>query len=171
MAETWWQAMRVLNLQPGADESVMDVFNAVGSGQVIRMYRIAVHFSHTSGTGVNASFSIYRTTRADGGGVVQPIGQRVADAAWPAGVSCGIRRGTSPTDLFRSITHPQSLVSLNQDRPQASMEAVPELFLAPETGPVEPLVARPGEGIELRTGSVAHTFLGTIIMDFTTASS
>jgi len=100
MADTWRSVG--LGVTFGNLKSMLDVFNATGSGRILRVYR-AYQFNNglSAVTGVLTTMRLYRSIASSGGTVITPVAHDSTNAALPAQVTSGFGRTVTDSDLFR----------------------------------------------------------------------
>lgn len=157
--------------------SLLKVFNASGSGKVLRIYRIWVLNNQTAAiTGVLPSVQIVRITAASGGTTVTPMKHDPNSAALPAQITAA----HSDTSISVDATFRRFLWS--SDEPAVSTMTIDEwetivpINLVWDSGyndsTVEPITIRETYGISVYNPGIASA-AGTadIIIEFTAADS
>ncbi len=84
-------------------KSMLDIFNASGSGRVLRIRRV-YQFNNVpiAVTGVLTTMRLVRTSGpATGGSTITPVAHNTVSAALPAQVTAGTDRTNTDVDLFR----------------------------------------------------------------------
>ena len=104
MADTWRAVGNQIAF--GNLKSMLDIFNATGSGRVLRVYR-CYHWNSVPAlvAGVLTTMQLRRTITGSSGGVaVTPVKHATTNAALHANVTAGTGRTTTDSDLFRQYT-------------------------------------------------------------------
>lgn len=94
---TYWRAFAA-----GAqNQRTIDIFNAAGSGVVVKLRKLFVHHNQAVVTGVPHLFdAIHTTAVGTGGTVIAGRKQKTADAAIPAQVTCRFNATGGATESF-----------------------------------------------------------------------
>jgi hypothetical protein len=102
MADTWRSTAQAVTFASG--KSMLDVFNASGSGRILRARR-AYQFNNGLGavTGVLTNMRIYRSTSGSGGSGVTPVAHDTTNTALHANITSGTGRTSGDGDLFRQF--------------------------------------------------------------------
>lgn len=162
-------------------KSMLSLFNAAGSGRVIRITRIwAYTFNTAAVTGILQSLEIRRITAVSSGGtpVTQvPVKCDTNSEAIPAQITFVSGNTTvTSTDVFRTVLFSSEEPATNTAMTGDEFFAKPQLNCIFDSGygeaAVEPLTCREGTGIAIicpaTTGAVSNC---DIIMEFTMAAS
>lgn len=149
-----------------ASKNMIALFNASGSGKIIRLYRVWVTTNQISGvTGGVALLGVHRfTTVGTGGTTVSFLKHDTNSAAVPAQITCvhGPTAITS-TGLFRQISFPTDEIAVSGAtwEEMMSFHVFGKIWDAGyEDTTIEPLVCREGEGIVLQTPATG-TYVGS----------
>ena len=138
-----------------ANKSMISVFNASGSGQIIRLYRAWILNNQTAAvTGVLTNIELRRITSGSGGSASTPQKHDSTSASFPAQIVAGSGLTVTTTDLFRRIVW-------STDEPVANATASIDEFqcIVPfncvwdvgyNDANVEPIVCREGEGVSIQ---------------------
>lgn len=178
MAATWRAVATGVTWSTSA-KCMLKVFNASGSGVVLRVYRVWVLNNQTAAvTGVIPVMSLLRTsTVGTGGTVVTPVAHDTNSTALPAQVTSSygdtsigttdatFRRATFSSDEpavgTMSIDEVESLVPLNVFWDSGYSDS-----------DVEPIVLREGFGVMVHTAGIASAAGNVdVVIEFTRAAS
>lgn len=166
MAATYTITAR--NVAFAASKSMLSVFNGVGSGKVIRVYRIwALNNQLTAVTGVLTNLEIRRITASSGGTDLSSLVAKhdSTSAALPAEVVVATNATVTKTTLFRRVLWSTDEPTANTAVTMDELETVVPLACIWAMGYGDPLT----EPITLREGygvSVINTGGSTGTADF-----
>lgn len=153
-----------------ASKNMLALFNASGSGKIIRLYRIWILTQQTGAvTGGTALLGIHRFTAVGTGGTTVAFLKHDTNSAnVPAQITCvhGPTVITS-TGLFRQIAFPTDEIVVS-GATWEEIASLNEMGLIWDSGyydtTTEPLVCREGEGIVLQTPA-GGTYVGSATMN------
>jgi hypothetical protein len=137
-----------------SNKSLLTLFNGVGSGRILRVYRVTpLNYQTAAITGVLTGLELRRVTASSGGSAVTPIKHDTASANLPAQVLCTSGPTDTVTDMFR-----RALWSADEPSVSAAtsdeLECLPELAKLWDAGygdtNIEPITLREGQGLSLR---------------------
>lgn len=143
-----------------ANQRTIDIFNATGSGVVLKIKKLFLFHDGSTITGVIHRFEVRRSTAVGTGGtVIAPTKADSANAALPAGVTCrtSATGGATTSDLlFNICTSPE------ESLPAASLHC--GLNWMPEGENIQELILRENEGmvvtqITSNTAGIWHALL------------
>jgi hypothetical protein len=161
-AETWDALADAV--VPAANKHHISVFNAAGSGRVVRIKKLfAVNLQTAAATGVVLRFNAMRITAASAGTTITPVAHDTANAALPAGVT--VRTNGTVTEssvYFPWVTTSEEetpVAALSKSLFQQSINIIPE---GPE---VQEYVLREGFGFSVKqiTSSAVGSFAWFIV--------
>lgn len=172
MAETHTAAF--LAVAFANNKSMAAIFNGVGSGRILRVYRVWVLNNQTAAvTGVLTTFSLRRSTAQSSGTAVTPVKHDTASANLPAQVLVATNATvTSATaDTLRNFVW-------SNDEPAVSsgtsdeFECVVPLNCIWDSDPssssnVEPITLREGFGLDVRHSGSSAVGVCDIFIEFT----
>lgn len=172
MTATWVLIGRDIAWSASA-KYMLSIFNGVGSGKIVRVYRIWVlNNQSVAVTGVFPVYDIRRITAQSGVTAVAPVPYDTASTAIPAQITCGTVGTITMTDVFRrfvfSSDEPRTNAALSQDE----IEAIPALSLIWDAGygdsNVESIVCREGYGVVIYCAGIASAAgIVDILIEFT----
>lgn len=152
------------------------LFNGVGSGRVLRLYRVWILNNQTAAvTGVLTTLGLRRTSAQSGGTVITPTKHDSASSNLPAQVLAA----TGATVTNTSAVEYRRFMWSN-DEPAAATGSSDELEcfvplnnIWDSTGDanVEPITLREGEGVTLHHSGTTAVGLCDIFFEFTDAAS
>jgi hypothetical protein len=128
-----------------ANEVLIDLFNATGSGIVIKIRKLFVHHNQSVVTGVPFLYDVIKTSAVGTGGTVitgRPVDS--ANAAIPAQVTC---RHAATGGATTNFTLFGFAVDTEETRPGTSIAAM--INWMPEGEDVQEVVLREGEGLKV----------------------
>lgn len=141
--------------------SMLALFNGVGSGKVLRVYRVWVTNTNqdVAITGARALIGLNRITAATASNwTVPPIPYNTAAAAVPAQVTSGAKFTVTTTDLFRRMawsTEEPVLTSALVESQQLKKELMTLWDVGFADANVEPIVCREGFGVSVQ--NIGHS--------------
>lgn len=171
MAETYRAASGGIAYGNGKD--MLNVFNATGSGEIVRVYR-AYHFNNGTGavTGVLTTMQIRRITAASAGSAVTPVKHDTNSTNLPAQVTAGTGQTVTGGDIFRRYVW-------SNDEPAVSGGTLDEWELLVPFAEVwaagygdtniEPIVCRADEGFEVFHSGTSAVGTADMEIEFTSA--
>lgn len=144
------------------DKCCLGIFNGVGSGKIIRLYRATILNNQTAAvTGIANLFSLQRFTTGSGGTAVVPVKHDTAASSLPAQIITSTNMNYTTEQTLRRF-------AWSSDEPIASdastideFQTVPSLNIVWDCGysyvneAIEPLVLREGYGAGLVLTSAA----------------
>ena len=144
-----------------ANQRLQDLFNASGSGKIIKVKKLFVQCSGAAITGVNHQFDVFRTSAVGTGGTALTIAKAdTTNANLPAGITARKRAtgGATEGPLLFSIS-----VDPEETRPGAALMAM--INWVPESDNIQDIILREGEGILVKqiTANTA-AFWGCLIV-------
>jgi len=149
-----------------ANKSHIAIFNAVGSGKVIKCKKLFVINITAAVTGIIVRFDINRATAASAGTTITPVSFDTINAALPAGIT--VRTGGTITD--GSLLFPFMGLSEEETATQALTKASFHQFMniLMEGNEIQELTLREGEGMTVKqitsstVGSVGWILVFTV---------
>lgn len=160
----------------GNNKSMLGIFNGVGSGRIVRVYRVWVLNNQTAGvTGVLTTWTMRRTTAQSGGTAITPTKHDTTSETAPA--QCLF--ATGPTATLSSDVALRAWMWSN-DEPAVSSATSDEFeTLVPlncvwdSTGDanIEPLVLREGQGVSIHHAGSSAVGLCDVFVEYTLAAS
>ena len=149
-----------------ANKSHIAIFNAVGSGKVIKCKKLFVINITAAVTGIVVRFDINRATAASAGTTITPVSFDTINAALPAGIT--VRTGGTITD--GSLLFPFMGLSEEETAVQALSKATFHQFMniLMEGNEIQELTLREGEGMTVKqitsstVGSVGWILVFTV---------
>jgi hypothetical protein len=174
MAATW-RAVTILPTYAATAKSLLKVFNATGSGVVLRVYRVWLLNSQIAAVaGVLAPVSLVRISTVGSGGIaVTPVKHDTSSTALPAQVTAAYGDTTPGTvdATFRrvQVSTDEQLVGTLTSNQLEGFHPINRLW---DSGygdsNVEPIVLREGFGISVYTPGVASAAgIADVIIEFT----
>lgn len=128
-----------------ANQRTLDIFNATGSGLVVRLKKLFLFHDQTAITGVGHRFELRRTTSVGTGGTsITAVKADSTDAALHANVTAraSATGGAATSDLlFNITTNPEETL------PAASMHS--GVNWVPEGDGIKPIIINENEGVVL----------------------
>jgi GrpB-like predicted nucleotidyltransferase (UPF0157 family) len=174
MAQTYSAA--AIGVAFGNNKSMLAVFNGVGSGRIIRVYRVWVLNNQTAGvTGVLTTWELKRSSAQSAGTAITPTKHDTASESMPAQVAVatgGTVTQTGDVALRRWMW--------SNDEPAASSASSDELeCLVPlncvwdSTGDsnIEPITLREGQGLDVRHSGSTAVGIVDVFVEFTLAAT
>jgi hypothetical protein len=173
MAATW--TVTVQGTAFASNKSLLSLFNGVGSGRVLRVYRVWA-LNHQTGavTGVMTALELRRITSSSGGTAQTPVKHDTNSSALPAQVTSATGPTDVASDLFRRVLW-------SGDEPAVGTGTNDELECLPANGllwdagygdtNVEPIVLREGQGLSLRQPGANAIGVIDVMFEFTDAAS
>lgn len=159
-----------------SNESMLGLFNGVGSGRIIRVYRVWVLNNQTAGvTGVLTTWTMRRSSAQTGGTAITPTKHDSNSETAPAQVVAA----TGGTVTLTGDVALRAWVWSN-DEPAASTASSDEFeCLIPlncvwdSTGDanIEPLVLREGQGVSIHHSGSSAVGLADVFLEYTLAAS
>jgi hypothetical protein len=160
----------------GNNKSMLGIFNGVGSGRIVRVYRVWVLNNQTAGvTGVLTTWTMRRSSAQTGGTAITPTKHDTASETAPA--QCLF--ATGPTATLTADVALRAWVWSN-DEPAVSSATSDEFeTLVPlncvwdSTGDanIEPLVLREGQGVSIHHAGSSAVGLCDVFVEYTLAAS
>ena len=128
---------------------LMDLFNASGSGKVVKIFQIEAYQRNTASvTGVSICLEAFRTTDVGTGGSVRTADKMdTADPNIPAEITCR----TSPTGGATPTGAPIAVGNIYTEEGANNQSQLP-MYENPGTGVRTRLTLREGEGIRIVSG-------------------
>lgn len=173
MAATWRSvATNVLFAQ---NKTMLSVFNAVGSGVVLRPYRMWILNNQTTAVvGVLTNLDIRKITSTSGGTDNPPVAHDLNSSALPAQVTSATNSTVTPTDYYRRVIWSTDEPLGNATMTIDEFETFPTLCCVWSMGyaysALEPITLREGEGVAIiNSGAVVGA--ADFIIEFTRAAS
>jgi hypothetical protein len=174
MAQTYTLSATAVTL--AANKSLLAVFNASGSGRIVRVYRIWIlNNQFISIAGVIGFLEIRRITAASGGQTFTPNKHVSSSESFPAQVTTGTGMTVTTSDLFgRVLWVSDEAVASATTTDKDAMQLISPLNVVWDTGyndsNIEPIVCREGQGVSLQniTSTVGQA---DVFMEVTLASS
>lgn len=173
MAQTY--TLGTTGVSFAANKSMIALFNGVGSGRIIRVYRIwALNNQVLAVTGVLTRLELRRITAASGGNVTTPIKHDSTSEALPAQIISGSAMTVTVESLFRAAVWSTDEPSANATASIDEFECIPAISTLWDAGyadtNVQPITLREGYGLSLQNiGSTVG--IGDFFFEFTLASS
>lgn len=139
-----------------ANRSLLAVFNASGSGRVVRVYRVWIlNNQFISIAGVIGFLELRRITAASGGQTFPPKKHVSSSENFPAQVTTGTGMAVTTSDLFlRRLWISDEAVASASATDVDAMELKYPLNIIWDTGyndtNIEPIVCREGQGLSLQ---------------------
>ncbi len=173
MAET--HTLTVQGTAFASNKSLLTLFNGVGSGRVLRVFRVWA-LNHQTGavTGVMTALELRRITANSGGTTQTPVKHDTNSAALAAQILCTTGGTDTVTDLFRRVLW-------SGDEPAVGTGTNDEWECLPENGKlwdagygdtnVEPIVLREGQGLALRQPGANTIGVIDVMFEFTNAAA
>jgi hypothetical protein len=127
------------------NEVLIDIFNASGSGKILKIRKMFVHHNQATVVGVPFLYDVIKTTAVGTGGTTitgRPVDS--ANAAIPAQVTC---RHAATGGATTSFTYFGFAVDTEETRPGTSI--APMINWMPEGEDVQEIVLREGEGLKV----------------------
>jgi hypothetical protein len=135
---SWWRTFTV----GAASQRTLDIFNASGSGKIVKLRKLFLYHDGSVQTGVPHIFSLIRTsTVGTGGTVLTGAKQDSNDAAIPAQITARMNATGGATE---GVTVFGIVVDTEETRPATGI--APMINWMPEGDDVGDLVLREGEG-------------------------
>lgn len=158
-----------------SNKSLLSLFNGVGSGRVLRVYRVWALNNQTAGvTGVMTMLELRRITASTGGTAQTPVKHDTASSNLPAQVTAAAGPTDTVSDLFRRVLW-------SADEPAVGTGTNDELECLPANGllwdagyadtNVEPLVLREGQGLSLRQPGANVIGVVDVMIEFTDSAT
>lgn len=148
----------------GAGKNHLGVFNAAGSGKVVRIWRVeVVNHQAAAVTGLGASFLLCRTTTAGGGTAAALRKADLTEDNPPAQVT-----GTHTYTSQPAVTAGSELaeITISTEETSAQTPKVP-LFQADANAGVPPVVVREGGGVVVQQAALASAGAVSVFVWFT----
>ena len=142
-------------------KSMLALFNGVGSGQVLRVYRVWVQNSITAAAVAGALFTLElrRTSAGSGGSAVTPTKHDSTASAIAAQVVVSTGQTVTVTDLIRRVQWSTDETSSVANANVESLQIIPAISYMFDVGycetNVEPIVCREGFGVSVQFPSNA----------------
>ncbi len=158
-----------------ANKCLASIFNGVGSGAVLRVYRVFIYNNqHIAVTGVLTNIELRKLSASSGGTTIVPVKHDTASAALAAEIVTGTNQTITPTDVFRRIIWSTDEPSGNAAMTIDEFQTLHPLCCVWSQGyadtTMDPIVLREGEGFGvINTG--ASVGQCDIVIEFTTAAS
>lgn len=170
MAATWRATSQAVAY--ASAKSMLDVFNATGSANIIRVYRAYLFNNGTSAvTGVLTNMRCNRlTTSITGGSTVTPVKHDTNSAALDGATSAGTGRTVTRTDVFRQIlwSNDEPAVSGTTMDEWELLVPFAEIFVAGYgDSNVEPIVCRATFGFEIQQSGSSAVGSADLEIEFT----
>lgn len=156
----------------GSNKSMLGIFNGAGSGRVIRIYRVWCLNNQTAAvTGVLTTFALRRSSAQSAGTTIVPVKHDTASETHPAQILVATGATVTNTADLAMRTWVWS-----NDEPSASTGTSDEFeCLVPlncvwdSTGDanIEPIVLRPGEGIDVRHSGSSAVGVADVFIEYT----
>ena len=151
------------NTAGAQNQRTLDIFNASGSGVIVRIRKMFIQHDMSAVTGVGHKFDIIRTTAVGTGGTTITAGKAdTANAALPAQVTARFNATGGATEggvLFSASVDPE------ETRPSAGIMGM--INWIPEGPNIQEIVLREGEGLLLKqiTNSTVGVWAVTLVGD------
>lgn len=126
-----------------ANQRLMDLFNAAGSGKVVKVRKLFIQCNQAAITGVGHIFDIIRTTAVGTGGTA--LTGRACDSANPAIPAQITARRSATGGATESFVFFSAGADPEETRPGAAL--MPMINWIPESHTIQDIVLREGEGI------------------------
>lgn len=158
MTATW--SVLSKNTLFAQNKCMISVFNASGSGVVLRLYRAwMLNNQLTAVTGVLTNVEIRKLSSMSGGTTLTPAPRDTSSTALPAQVTAATNASVTPTDLYRRVIWSTDEPAANATVTMDEFELIPSLnciwVMGYRTTMVEPIVLREGQGFGIiNTGAV-----------------
>jgi hypothetical protein len=173
MAETF--TLLVQGTAFASNKSLLSLFNGVGSGRVLRVYRVWALNNQTIGViGVMTMIELRRITASSGGTAQTPIKHDTNNPNLPAQVTASTGPTDTVTDLFRRVLW-------SADEPAVGTGTNDELECLPANGllwdagyadaNVDPIVLREGQGLSLRQPGANTIGVVDVMFEFTNSAT
>lgn len=147
--DTWIASTQNTAHVAAARTTLVDLFNATGSGKILRVVGLYIIPTLTAVTGVGVTYETIRTSAVGTGGTtLTPVPYDSAQAALPAGVTARVKPTGGATTSITWLYHNGTSEETN---PYASLASVlNHIPLAGRLGPHQNgLVLREGQGIKV----------------------
>lgn len=145
------------------NKDMLSLFNPVGSGKVIRVYRIWVENNHSINvTGVNAVLKLHRITAASGGIIVTPKTYDSTNVSLGT-IVAGHGRTVTTTSLFRNynLSNDEVVALTGSCDEWQQFKHISELWNSSTRNTnIDPIVCREDEGISIYNST--NTTVSTI---------
>jgi hypothetical protein len=174
MAATY--TLAATGLAFATSKSMIGVFNGVGSGRIVRVYRVLMLNNGVAAiTGGLNTMELRRITTGSGGTPISPVKHDSTNESFPAQIICGTNMSITATDLFRRWIWSTDEASSNVTATIDEFETLVPFNYIWDVGygetSVEPLVLREGYGLSVQcTGSIL-TGSCDLFFEMTLASS
>lgn len=173
MAQTYTVAAQGISF--ALNKCMLGIFNGVGSGRIIRIYRVLLLNNQTVAvTGVLTTMELRRTTAGSGGTTLTPVKHDSTNETPPAQLAVATNQTVTTSDLFRRFIWSNDEAVANAAATLDELETLPSLNYIWDVGyddaNVEPIVLREGQGFAIvNTG---NTSVGNVdlFIEFTLAS-
>jgi hypothetical protein len=158
-----------------ANKSMLALYNGVGSGQVLRLYRIwLLNNQVVPVVGVLTHLELRRITAGTGGVAVTPTLHDTTGTALNGNVLCTTNMTVTPSSLFKRIVWSTDEPAGNAAMSIDEMECIPAFSCIWNVGyadtDTEPFTIREGSGITLSNiGAIVGTC--DVIFQFTVAAT
>lgn len=174
MAET--HSICAVGVTFASNKSMAALFNGVGSGRVLRVYRVWQLNNQTAGvTGVLTTMALRRISALSGGTALTAVKHDTASAALAAQITMatgGTATDTSDPDFMRWMwsNDEAAASSLTNDETE-TMPALAQIMDLTGDSNLEPIVLREGEGLHVK--HLGSTTVGNtdIVFEFTNSAS
>ena len=158
-----------------ANKVLLGFFNGVGSGRIVRLYRVWVLNNQTVAiAGALTTLELRRTTTGSGGTAITPVKHDSQSESFPAELVTSSNMSVTTTSLLMksiwSADEPaQGTISIDE------LQTIPSLNMIFDTSytdaNVEPIVCREGYGVCLLTTVANATAIADVFMEVSLASS
>jgi hypothetical protein len=159
----------------GNNKSMLGVFNGVGSGRIIRVYRVWTLNNQTAGvTGVLTTWTMRRTTAQSGGTAITPTKHDTLSETAPAQAlfATGATATLSSDVALRAWmwSNDEPVVSSATSDEFETLIPLNCVWDATGDANIEPLTLREGQGVSIHHSGSSAVGLCDVFLEYTLAS-